>query len=90
VETSDLILHIGPYPTSANTGGWTSNLPQKNLIVLHPSYCSIGEKTWKGLHFAPVIRKLTLQLEQLCSHSNNRRDGLQIEHPSVPVFTSFF
>jgi len=59
-----MILNIGPYPTSANTGGWTHNLPRENLIILHPSYCSIGKKIWKGLHFAPVIRKLIVQLEQ--------------------------
>ncbi len=84
MEGHDLIFHIGPFPSATNTGGWTTNLPQDKLIKLHPGHCSIGSKSWKDLHFRPVMQKLLLQLNQ---HPVKRRNtSTRVELQIAPVF----
>ncbi|EEP82374.1 hypothetical protein UREG_07239 [Uncinocarpus reesii 1704] len=63
-EAHDIILHAGPFPVSANTGGFSTELPKDKMIKLHPSYCSVGDKVWDGLDFRPVVRKLVHQLKK--------------------------
>ncbi|WEW54946.1 pyruvate decarboxylase [Emydomyces testavorans] len=63
-EAHDIILHIGPFPVSANTGGFSTNLPADKVIKLHPSYCSVGNKVWDGLNFRPVVKKLVQKLRK--------------------------
>ncbi|KAK2740190.1 hypothetical protein FQN57_006201 [Myotisia sp. PD_48] len=62
VENHDIILHLGPFPVSANTGGFSSQVSAERLIKLHPAYCSIGAKVWDGLDFRPVVDKLIAKL----------------------------
>lgn len=61
-ESHDVVLHLGPFPVSANTGGFSSQLAPDRVIELHADYCSAGGKVWKGLDFRPVIAKLLQRL----------------------------
>lgn len=63
-EEHDLIFHLGPYPTSTNTGGLSSRLPVEKVVKLHPKYCSRGSKLWDNIHFKPVLEKLLLEFSR--------------------------
>lgn len=64
LEASDMILYIGPLPSDSATGGFSYSLPAKAKIILHSDFVSIGEEKWEGLHFVPILKKLTAQLRQ--------------------------
>jgi pyruvate decarboxylase len=64
LETSDMILYVGPLPSDSATGGFSYGLPAKAMIILHSDFVSIGEEKWEGLHFVPILKKLTVQLSQ--------------------------
>jgi TPP-dependent 2-oxoacid decarboxylase len=64
LEASDVILYIGPLPSDSATGGFSYGLPAKAKITLHSDFVSIGEEKWEGLHFVPILKKLTAQLSQ--------------------------
>ncbi|EFQ97856.1 pyruvate decarboxylase [Nannizzia gypsea CBS 118893] len=62
IESHDAVLHLGPFNVSGNTGGFSTALPADKLIELHPGFCSVAGKVWKGLDFRPVITKLLARL----------------------------
>ena len=59
-----MILYIGPLPSDSATGGFSYGLSEKAKIILHSDFVSIGEEKWEGLHFVPILKKLTAQLSQ--------------------------
>jgi pyruvate decarboxylase len=62
LESSDMILYIGPLPSDSATGGFSYGLPAKAKITLHSDFVSIGDEKWEGLHFVPILKKLVAQL----------------------------
>ncbi|KAK9450308.1 thiamine diphosphate-binding protein [Limtongia smithiae] len=63
VESSDLVINIGPIISDSNTGGFTRFIEEKHLIILHPAYVSIFGEVHKGVHFLPVLEKLVAKLD---------------------------
>jgi len=63
VESSDAIIHIGAFPTDSNTGGWSQSLPQGSLIDLRHDRVSVATKSWQGIHFSPIVKRLLAVLE---------------------------
>jgi pyruvate decarboxylase len=63
IENSDLVLHIGEFPSDTNTGGWTYGIARANLIKLHPKYVSIGETTWNSISFVPIVQNLQYRIK---------------------------
>ncbi|KAI1937293.1 hypothetical protein LOZ66_004211 [Ophidiomyces ophidiicola] len=80
-ESHDAVLHIGNFPISGNTGGFSTDLPEDKLIKLHPSYCSVGSKVWKDLDFRPVVKKL---LQKLKNEPLKRRADPLPKLPEAP------
>lgn len=62
LESSDMILYIGPLPSDSTTGGFSYALPANAKITLHSDFVSVGEEVWKEVHFVPIIQKLLVQL----------------------------
>jgi pyruvate decarboxylase len=62
LESSDVILYIGPLPSDSATGGFSYGLPAKAKITLHSDFVSIGDQKWEGMHFVPIIKKLVARL----------------------------
>ncbi|KAL1960889.1 hypothetical protein VTO42DRAFT_5872 [Malbranchea cinnamomea] len=79
VERHDIVLHIGPFPVSGNQGGFSNDLSEDRVIKLHPDYCSIRGKVWKGLDFRPVVGKL---VKQLTATPLQRMSKVTITRPS--------
>lgn len=94
VESHDVVLQVGPFPISANTGGFSNNLAEDRLIKLHPSYCSIRGKVWEGLDFRPVVKKLVQQLKAtpLPRRSNGaiQKPRSQVSFEARPCLLSSF
>jgi TPP-dependent 2-oxoacid decarboxylase len=78
LEASDIILYIGPLPSDSATGGFSYGLPTKAKITLHSDFVSIGEEKWEGLHFVPILKRLTAKL----SHDSS---GLMQAKPEAIV-----
>lgn len=83
LESHDVLVWVGPFPTFTNTGAKTAKLPQDGLIELGPAHCSVGGKRWDGLHFLPVLKKLLQRLEQ-SPVSISRSSGSRNQPSDVP------
>ena len=59
IEASDLVIFIGPFRTDSNTGGFTQNIPEGNLISIYPRYVTIRGKKIAGAFITNVLTKLT-------------------------------
>ncbi|KAJ8097449.1 thiamine diphosphate-binding protein [Lipomyces tetrasporus] len=64
VESSDVVINIGPLISDSNTGGFTRFIDEKNLIMLHPSYVEIFGVRHDGLHFLPILEKLVARIDK--------------------------
>ncbi|KAI5304784.1 hypothetical protein KEM55_009273, partial [Ascosphaera atra] len=64
IETSDVVVYAGRFPTDSNTAGWRQKLAEEGtLVILHPNYVSIGDKRYEGISFVPVVKKLVEQVK---------------------------
>lgn len=61
VETSDLTIHVGRFPSDTNTGAFSQKLAP-TVIGLHPDYVFVGQTRWEGVSFVPVLQKLVRRL----------------------------
>ncbi|KIX02636.1 uncharacterized protein Z518_08578 [Rhinocladiella mackenziei CBS 650.93] len=63
IESSDLVINIGPLLSDSNTGGFTRNIKDKNLVRLGHDFCQIKGEKFEGFHFLPVLKRLVAALE---------------------------
>lgn len=64
VHSSDLVLNIGPFLTDSNTGGFTRDIKDENLVMLHPLYVSVkSPKKMEGVHFLPILKKIVDRID---------------------------
>lgn len=63
VHNSDCVINIGPLLSDSNTGGFSRDIKDENLILLHPQYCIVKGKKYNNVHFGPVIEKVLVQLD---------------------------
>ena len=64
IESSDLVLDIGPVHSDSNTGGFTRNITDDHTIILAHDYCQIRGKRYEGIHFLPVLKRIVEELEK--------------------------
>ncbi|KAG9248442.1 pyruvate decarboxylase [Calycina marina] len=64
VESSDLVLNLGPLLSDSNTGGFSRAVKDENLIFLGHAYCQIREKTYENIHFLPVLKRIVEELKK--------------------------
>ncbi|KAH8805286.1 pyruvate decarboxylase [Xylogone sp. PMI_703] len=62
VETSDLVLFLGPLKSDYNTTGYTHQLPTQNTVDIYPDSTHIGYACY-NLPFSEVINGLTESLD---------------------------
>jgi TPP-dependent 2-oxoacid decarboxylase len=89
LEASDVILYIGPLPSDSATGGFSYGLPAKAKIILHSDFVSIGEEKWEGLHFVPILKKLTAQLSQTSSSLTQAKPRAIVNALALPFNAPF-
>ncbi|KAI5284703.1 hypothetical protein KEM54_001133, partial [Ascosphaera aggregata] len=59
IESSDVVVYIGRFPSDTNTAGFRQNLAENGtLVILHSRYVSIGDKVYNGISFVPVVEQL--------------------------------
>lgn len=63
IEGSDLVIHVGRFPSDSNTGGWSGKIQTGNTVMLHPEYVSVRNENWRPLSFVPILKKLVQALK---------------------------
>ncbi|KAL2443856.1 Pyruvate decarboxylase [Exophiala dermatitidis] len=63
VEGSDLVLNLGPLLSDSNTGGFTREIKDENLVRLGHDYCQVKRERFDGIHFLPVLKRIVSELE---------------------------
>lgn len=63
LESSDLIINIGTLQTDSNTGGFTRNLRDGQLVMLGHDTCSVHGEEFSGIHFLPVLARIVKELK---------------------------
>ena len=53
VHGSDLVIHIGPLISDSNTGGFTRDIKDANLISLGHAFCQLKDQKFDNVHFLP-------------------------------------
>lgn len=64
VESSDCVLHFGTYLAETNTGTYSSEFIENDLILLTPDYTKIGKKVYKEVHFGNVLKQMLAKLDK--------------------------
>jgi pyruvate decarboxylase len=83
VQSSDLVLHIGPLLSSSNTGAFTRQIKYENLVSLGHAFCQIQDKRYEGVHFLPVIQRIVAEIKKNTSAYNLPRDIAPKIHVSL-------
>ena len=63
VHTSDLVLNIGPLLSDSNTGGFTREIKDSNIILLAHDFCQIKGRRYENVHFLPVLARIVAELK---------------------------
>jgi pyruvate decarboxylase len=64
IESSDLVLDIGPIHSDSNTGGFSRCITDDHTIILAHDYCQVLGKKYAGIHFLPVLKRLVEEIEK--------------------------
>lgn len=64
IQGSDLVLNLGPLVSDSNTGSFTRDIKDSNLVWLGHAYCQIKDKKYDGIHFLPVLKRLVAELRK--------------------------
>lgn len=89
VHGSDLVLNLGPLLSDSNTGGFTRDIKDSNLIQLGHAFIQIKEKKYDGVHFLPILKRLVEELKKdPKSYNLPRQQEPQLEPPVLNNSTS--
>ena len=64
IHGSDLVLNLGPLLSDSNTGAFTRDVKDQNVVLLGHAFCQVKGKKYDGIHFLPVLRKLVEALKK--------------------------
>lgn len=64
IESADLVLNLGPLLSDSNTGGFTRNIEDENLVILGHAFCQIKDEKYDSVHFLPVLKRIVEELEK--------------------------
>jgi len=64
VHASDLVLNIGPLLSDSNTGAFTREIKDENVVLLAHDFCQIHSKKYDGVHFLPVLARIVSELKK--------------------------
>jgi len=64
VHSSDLVINIGPLLSDSNTGAFTREIQDENLVILGHAFCQIRTQKFEGVHFLPILKRLVAELKK--------------------------
>jgi pyruvate decarboxylase len=64
LESSDLILNLGPLLSDSNTGGFSRHITDSQLVLLGHDHCQVHEKKYESVHFLPILKRIVEELEE--------------------------
>jgi len=63
VEKSDLVINLGPLLSDSNTGGFTRDIKDENLVRLGHDLVQLKGQRFDGYHFLPILKRVVEELE---------------------------
>ncbi|KAF4637256.1 hypothetical protein G7Y89_g830 [Cudoniella acicularis] len=72
VESSDLILTIGPIRCDLNTAGFSSKTCHLDAIDFHSTHVTVRDSEYLGIHMRGVLRKIIKQIDLSKSQTNTK------------------
>lgn len=57
-------MNIGPLLSDSNTGGFTREIKDDNLIYLGHTFCQVNGEKFDGFHFLPILKRIVAELEK--------------------------
>ncbi|KAH0831667.1 Pyruvate decarboxylase isozyme 2 [Fonsecaea pedrosoi] len=63
IESSDLVLNLGPLLSDSNTGGFTREIKDEHLVLLGHDSCQVKTQNFGGVHFLPILKKIVSELK---------------------------
>ncbi|KAJ5052224.1 uncharacterized protein L3040_001982 [Drepanopeziza brunnea f. sp. 'multigermtubi'] len=90
VHSSDLVLNLGPLLSDSNTGAFTREIKEENVVLLGHAFCQVKDKKYEGVHFLPVLRRIVEELKIDAKSYNlpRRPRGDRLEVPILNQSTS--
>lgn len=88
IESSDLVIDIGPLHSDSNTGGFTRNITDDHTIILAHNYCQIKGKKYDGVHFLPVLRRVVEEIEKQPEAYTKKHNWTKLNPPLLNNSTS--
>lgn len=76
IHSSDLVLNIGPLLSDSNTGGFTRDITDANLVSLGHDFVQVRDKKFDGVHFLPVLKQIVEELKKEPSKYNLPRPSV--------------
>ncbi|CAG8974297.1 hypothetical protein HYALB_00011965 [Hymenoscyphus albidus] len=70
IHGSDLVLNVGPLLSDSNTGGFTRDIKNTNLVSLGHDFVQVREQRFEGYHFFPILTQIFEELKKEPSKFN--------------------
>lgn len=64
IHSSDLVLNLGPLLSDSNTGSFTREIKDENVVLLGHAFCQVKSKKSDGVHFLPVLKRIVEELKK--------------------------
>lgn len=88
IESSDLVLFFGPHINEINTGHYSFDFNEDQLILLHPDYIKIGGDLHSNVNFAHVLELMISKLDvSKCPKSLPLAHQVRFRYPQLPSKT---
>lgn len=84
VETSDLVLWIGPVKSDVNTAFFTARLPGPNVVEIHRDRVDTISRSYAGLDMRGVLHELGARIESSPPHSPKPASSLTTSVSTSP------
>ncbi|KAI9054832.1 hypothetical protein LZ554_001977 [Drepanopeziza brunnea f. sp. 'monogermtubi'] len=90
VHSSDLVLNLGPLLSDSNTGAFTREVKDENVVLLGQALCQVKDKKYESVHFLPVLKRIVEELRTDAKSYNLPRPpkGDRLEAPILNQSTS--
>lgn len=87
IQGSDLVLNLGPLLSDSNTGAFTRELKDENVVQLGHAFCQIKDKKYESVHFLPVLKRIVAELknDQKAFNIPRPRSGNRLEVHHVGI-----
>ncbi|ODV90859.1 hypothetical protein CANCADRAFT_112006 [Tortispora caseinolytica NRRL Y-17796] len=78
LESSDLVLELGPLRSDTNLGGFSRGLDDSKVISFRPEFIDVCGKKFDGLHMLPLLKKLVKSLDKTKLSATRKASDIKV------------